>query len=93
MSRVARPRKADFQPVVERLRRHFSDTEIATLLGIFRWKLDWREIDLPTARLAWLILQLIEKPGQSVILLDLLTLGKYALKAPVKPASSPEYEI
>jgi hypothetical protein len=94
------PDKADFRAIIERLRAHFTETQLIFVLGIHRRRLkpsDKQGIGLPAARLAYLILRMMEHPGVPMTMIELHCLGKYAT-APRQtphnePSPSPEFEI
>ena len=71
--------KAEFQPVLAHLREKFSEREIALALGVSRPTLRRAQIDVSTARLAWLLWRIIDRPHKAIRMFDLLTLGKWEL--------------
>jgi hypothetical protein len=71
----------EFQPVLANLREKFSEREIALALGIDRRTLRRAKIDVSTARLAWLLWRIIDRPHKAIRMFDLLTLGKWELTA------------
>lgn len=71
--------KAEFQPVLAHLREKFSEREIALALGVSRPTLRRAQIDVSTARLAWLLWRIIDRPHKAIRIFDLLTLGQYEL--------------
>ena len=73
--------KVEFQPVLARLRADFSKSEIALMLGISRRTLTFAKIDVSTARLAYLLARIAEKPGRPIHLFDILTLGEFEMTA------------
>lgn len=73
--------KAEFQPVLAQLREKLSEREIALALGVSRPTLRRAQIDVSTARLAWLLWRIIDRPHKAIHMFDLLTLGKWELTA------------
>jgi hypothetical protein len=71
--------KAEFQPVLAQLREKLSEREIALALGVSRPTLRRAQIDVSTARLAWLLWRIIDRPHKAIHMFDLLTLGKWEL--------------
>jgi hypothetical protein len=71
--------KAEFQPILAQLREKLSEREIALALGVSRPTLRRAKIDVSTARLAWLLWRIIDRPHKAIHMFDLLTLGQYEL--------------
>ena len=82
---MPRPRKSDVRREIQALRRFYSDTELASLIGIQRFALDFQKQPAPVCVSVWLIHAGWFGP-KIVTGFDVFTLGRY-LRTPQQVVS------
>ena len=72
-----RAKNGDCFDKIQQLRGFYGEAMTATLLGIKKVSLNWREQPIPVVRLAFILWRMTFRPGVPVSLFEMLTAGKY----------------